>query len=471
MATQTDVERAIEALTRKQAPYASLYDYYNGRQPLQYAAALLAKVFRNLDAKWTENWCAVVIDSLLERLELAGFACKDAGVKDALDALWHTQDLALDAARLHKSVAITGEGYLLVEQEQADGGGKATARIYANRPHLCHAFYEEQNPKELEFAAKWWEERAETHLTLYYPDHFEHYLAPGKRTMVTVADNFTPDPDLPEEANPWSRIPLFHFTPDPDRVHGELTNVIPLNNAINKLFADMMVSAEFGAFKQRFIVSNADTAKLINGPNELWSIPAGDKEEESTQIGAFEATDLSNYIDAMNDIANKIAVITRTPKHYLLQAGDVSGEALLAMEAPLVKKAQKYEERLTVGWRATLAFALELTGIQVDQRDIEPTWEEERTVQPYTEALTRKTNVDAGVPLVTQLRMEGWSDAELEQLAEDQDAEQSRTTKLADVAIQAAKKAFDQGQTPSPYPGQPVAPADSGAPQPPLPVR
>ena len=46
--------------------------------------------------------------------------------------------------------------------------------------------------------------------------------------------------------------------------------MIPLQNAINKLVTDLMVAAEYGAFMQRWIISNADTSSLKNAPNEIW---------------------------------------------------------------------------------------------------------------------------------------------------------------------------------------------------------
>lgn len=460
MAATPDLKRAFDALRAKQAPYALLWRYYDGDHPVQYASRQLATVFRNLDAKWTENWCAVVVDSLLDRLTLAGFSVKDEASKQALDGIWADENADLDAERIHKAVAVCGEGYLIVGIDDA-----GAVRMYANRPHLVHVEYGEDDPKAIDFAAKWWSAGKRTRLTLYYADHFEHYVANGKRCDISSANAFQPDPELPEEPNPWGTIPVFHFCPDPERVYGELANVVPLNNAINKLFADMMVSAEFGAFKQRYIVSNADTARLTNGPNELWEIPAGDKDGESTQVGSFDATELSNFIGAMDNIATKIAVITRTPKHYLLQAGDVSGEALLAMEAPLTRKAVKYAERLAVSWRRAMVFALALSGRTVDAKDIEVAWADERTIQPFMEAQARKTNVEAGMPLVTQLRGEGWSDAELEQLATDQDDAESRSTNIADVAMQAARRNFDQGVGAAPYASQ--APATAGTPTPP----
>lgn len=446
MSQNPDVKRAFEALRAKQGPYATLWRYYDGDHPVQYATRQLAGVFSNLNAKWSENWCAVVVDSLLERLTLEGFSMADTSAAADVEQLWAAENADLDAERIHKAVSVCGESYLIVEEDEA-----GAVHVCANRPHLVHLFYREDAPKTPDFAAKWWTAGKHTNLTLYYRDRIEHWAASATRSDISSPNAFTPDPETPEEPNPWGRLPVFHFCPDPERVLGELTNVIGPQNAINKLLADMMVAAEFGAFKQRYIVSNADTARLVNAPNEVWEIPAADKDDEPTKVGAFDATELSNFIGAMDNLATKIAIITRTPKHYLLQSGDVSGEALLAMEAPLAKKAAKYQARLTTTWCDAVAFVAGLLGHAVMPQDIEAVWADERTIQPYTEALTRKTNVDAGVPLVTQLRMEGWSEAELEHLAADLADEETRGASIADAAMDEARRRFDRGDGTTPY--------------------
>jgi hypothetical protein len=452
-----DLKKAYHALQNKQAPYNLLWRYYSGDQPLQYANRRMEQVFNKLDAKWNENWAAVVVDSVVDRMNITGFSIKDTSAKKILDAVWAGQNAGLDADRIHKAVAVCGEGYLIISQDVLNG----TINMFANRPHLVHAFYSDDNPKEMEYAAKWWEVGDSTHLTIYYNDHFEYYTAKGHRNDFTDPGAFRLDPDIPVEDNPYGQIPVFHFCVDTERVLGELTNVIPLNNAINKLFADMMVAAEYGAFKQRYIVSNADTAHLMNGPNEIWEIPGGTSGEEATQIGQFEATDLANYSNAINDIAGKIAVITRTPKHYLLQTGnDVSGEALLAMEAPLIKKVAKYNQRAEITWAEVASFILRLSGHTVPKEEIKIIWSDERTLQPLMESQSHKTNVEAGMPLVTQLRREGWSDDQLELMQKDKDELKAEMTTMGDLVTEKVQSKFSQG-TPAetaPYVQQAPAP-------------
>lgn len=332
---------------------------------------------------------------------------------------------------------MTGEGFVIVDTVED------VASIFANPAHLCHIFYREDNPSVPEFAAKWWEADGATHLTLYYRDHFEYYVAKGKRADITSPSAFT----VEDESAPNERgaLPIFHYRRDRRSHNGELANVVPLNNAGNKLFADMMVAAEYGAFKQRWLISNAEATNLKLGSTELWQIPAGDGEGQQSVVGQFDATELVNFTGAMDRIASVIAIVTRTPKHYLLQSGDVSGEALLAMEAPLTRKAQSYIDRLTVTWRQAAAYALSLSGIVVDPQDITPVWKDARTVQPLSEAQTLKTRVEAGVPLVTAMRQGGADTEELDQLATDLAEGQTRDADLASVMLAKARADFNTG--------------------------
>jgi hypothetical protein len=427
-------------------------------------------VFSKLDARWNENWAAVVVDSLTDRIQLTGFhyvgedAPKDPQapphpVQLALDAWWDAQDVAGDSEEITQAVAVTSEAFCIAERDD-----EGNVRTIANAPHLCAVCYCEHDPKTPEFAAKWWDDEGHARLTLYYADHLEHYVAAKKRADLTSADNFTPDPELPEEVNTYGDLPLFHFRKN-RRGSCRLTNVIPLNNALNKLFADMMVAAEFGAFKQRAIISAADVTEaaksMRTGASEVAMIPGNSEAEgQDTELHEFSETPLANYITALDHIASRIAILTHTPKHYLLQTGDVSGEALIAMEAPLVKDAASYMRRLSVTWKQCAAFVMRLSGLDVSADDIECVWEEEATIQPYTESLIIQALAKSGLPLATIMRMvKGWSDSEVAEMLADADADEARSASMGQVAMAEARRKFDvgEGATPYPEPGEPVA--------------
>jgi hypothetical protein len=320
---------------------------------------------------------------------------------------------------------------------------------YYNDPLTCHVFYEAANPRAKRMACKWWEgEEGERRLTLYYPDRLEYYASTVNADQVSSAAAFRPA-EPPSAPNPYGEIPVFHLRRSRRSVESEISNVLPLQDAVNKLLADMMVAAEFGAFRQRWIISNTDTKALKNAPNEIWQIPAGDGMGQGSQLGEFGQTDLNVYLNAMDKLATSIAVISRTPKHYFYggQGGDPSGEALIVMEAPLTHKVGTYIERFSHVWRDVMRFMLKVDGTQVDEQAIEPRFEEPDTIQPYTQAQIRQTNGSAGIPLRTQLRREGWSEEELEAMDEDKAAESAAGAASFGAAMAEAARRATAGET------------------------
>lgn len=428
-----DLQKAFAALDGKLLAYNTLFAYAEGEQPTVYSTARLREAFNNLDARFTQNWCAVVVNAALDRLALKGWDAEDQAANDRLDELWSSLRLGLDAYEVHKDALIATEAFVIAWR---DGD---TIEVYHNDPRTCHVFYDPARPKVKQFAAKWWVDDV-WHMTLYYPDRLEYYQTRSKNKPSTASPFQPADP--PTAPNPFGVIPVFHF-----RGPGELGNILTLQDAVNKLFADMMVTAEYGAFPQRVIISNSDTSALKNGPNTIWEIPAGDGQGQATSVHQFEAANLDNYLKAINEIANSIAIISRTPKHYFYPAGsNLSGEALLAMEAPLTKKVNQYQERFAATWRELGAFLLKLSGFgELEPSAIRPVWMPSESVQPYTEALTRREAVNAGVPLVTQLRWEGKDEGEIQALLDDAAAEKQEQARSLAEALLNQQRAFDQG--------------------------
>lgn len=426
---QRDIERAFDALRLKTPLYDRLWAYYDGDQPLAYSTERLRRMFDDLRVRFTQNWCAMVVDSTLDRIELAGFdVVGDEAVREALNAVWADAELALEAHAVHLATLVCGEAYLIVWPGE-NGGIDA----YYNDPRLCHMFYAPDAPKREDYAAKCWVQDGRRYMTLYYPDRLVYCAGPADAVSgkaMTISG---------EEANPYGYIPVFHFRREIGRraPRGELANVIGLQDAVNKLLADMMVAAEFGAFRQRWVISSAGVGNLRNAPNEVWDLPAADAHMQPTQVGEFGQVDLRVFLDAIDNLAIKLSVITRTPKHYLLmQGGDPSGEALIAMETPLLNKVERLQETIAPVWRQVGDFILKLSGLTAGYGRIRPVWKDPRITQPLYLAHVRELAVRAGVPLVSQLRREGWSEAEIAQLQADRMADAAESEQLRQARAQ-----------------------------------
>jgi len=136
-------------------------------------------------------------------------------------------------------------------------------------------------------------------------------------------------------------------------------------------------------------------------------------------------------------MATSLGIISRTPKHYFFaQGGDPSGEALIAMEAPLNKKASKRQKGFGVEWQRLAKFLLNISGNKdVKKSQIVPIWEPIETVQPLTAANIIKTETDAGIPLNTSARRRGWSNEEIKQMEDDKKKEKKEMAGLAQNAL------------------------------------
>jgi hypothetical protein len=334
-------------------------------------------------------------------------------------------------------------------------------QIYHNDPRLCVMFYQQDNPKIRRFGAKWFKDSGTgfTYVTLYYADRLECYRTISPKHPDKPGD-FAPVPDddplglKAVEEHDKGTIPMFHLRRNRRRTIGELDGkVISGQDMINKLLADMMVAAEFSAFPQRYAVTNADLSNLKAFPGSMWTIPPGADEEQSSSVGQFAATQLNNYMDARTQLAEGIATVTRTPKYYMTGATQVSGEALMAMETPLVKKVEHYEQIFGATWREIAAFYCKLSGVEILPAVISCQWDVAGTQQPETESTARLNNTRSGMPLPTVLREQGWDAQMLLQLAEDIKAEQaSKGPSLGELQLQGALQRANGIGTPTPAP-------------------
>lgn len=413
----TDLETAILALQLKKPYYDAYWRYYDGEPALIYNTKRLAEVFKHVDASFRQNWCAVVVNSVLDRMELRTPTVSSGSADaDRLALMWEEVGMAEDEYSVHEDVAVTGEAFVIAWEDE-----RGAMQAFYNDARLCHVFYEPSNPRRKRFAAKWWQETDETlRLTLYYPDRFEYYRTLQKALVADIlqASAFVPM-DEPVATNDRGVIPVFHFRSTTRRPRSQLQDVTETQDAINKLLADMMVAAEFGAFRQRWAITNADLTGVKARPDTIIRIPPADGMEQPVTIGEFSTTDLANYLASITQLSTSIGIVTRTPKHYFYaQGGDPSGEALIALEAPLTRKVERLQSTLRPVWRELAAYLLGITdtsGITVEYEDVE-------TVQPLTEAQITLTLKQAGLPLASALKERGWDEDDIDEVVRDTEA-------------------------------------------------
>ena len=417
MADNIDLKTAFEAIRDKRKVYDELFSYYDGHPSLKYSTQRIARAFNNTLAYFAENWAGVVINAVLDRLTLKGFDSGNDAINNTIDDLFTKMNLNLDARDVHEALQVTGEGFLIVDV--IDG----KPEVYFNDPRQCHMEYNPDRPKVKSFGAKEWVGGdGKTYLNLYYPDHTEKYVSDKGQTARSF--------ELIESVgNDLGVIPVFHFRNSRRITKGELdSSTISMLDAINKLFSDLMVAAEFETFKTKIFISQVDPGELQIGPDmKLW-LPARETAGgEDTQVIELGGADLKNFLEPINELATSLAIQTRTPKHYFMSVGaNISGEALVVEEAALVKKVYAKMESYSPTWQEFAVYILMLNGVTLTESDLTPVWENPESKLPLPEAMVIQTEVNAGIPLVSALRRRGAGEDEIQQIIEDRDADKAR---------------------------------------------
>ncbi len=466
----TDLQKAVEKLKAKIAPYSELFAYYDGNQKLKYNTERLKAIFKNLTFDFTENWCAVVIDATANRVNLKSFLVKPEEdekprfaraveriarrfklkappAQEMVNEIVDRNQIILESDVVHVVAMVIGESYYIVWKDEE---GKAEG--FYNDPRNIHLFYQEENPRKKKYAAKWWRTaEGRIRLVLYYPDRLEYYSTkPDVKWGDVKADMFIPTDDEGNKTgevkgfpNEFEEVPVFQFRPDLRVVKSDLKNVIGPQDVVNKLMADMIVTSEFSAFKQRFIISDAETqGQLKNMPGFIWDIPGGTGEGQDTEVGELDSSDPEVYLKPANREVKAIGAITQTPNHLLMEtsSGQISGEALIVLESPINKKASNRIDLFGPIWSDVIRFMLKIEGTEIEAKDIAPVFDKPETVQPKTQAEIIQIGVNTGIPLAIELKRNGWTEAEIDQMLADKEEAAAAETKNLAVALLEAER-------------------------------
>jgi hypothetical protein len=183
----------------------------------------------------------------------------------------------------------------------------------------------------------------------------------------------------------------------------ELEDCIPLLQRIDRLTLDMLLASEYSSFRQKWatgleVPKDPETGKPVEpfkaAVDRLWI-----SENPDSRFGTFEASDIGQYLSAIDAQIAALAAISRVPAHYLLQqnlANPPSAESLVAAESGLVAKVRERQRRFGEAWERALALALDATG--ADPGVMEVVWQDAEMRNPAQVADAAVKLQTVGVP-------------------------------------------------------------------------
>lgn len=372
------INRESELLTAELEEIEKNRSYYDGDQTINFASEEWIRAFGTQFQDWRSNWCEVVIDAIEERLELDAILFRDPTKPDApkledrSSAVWrtlHRNEFEEMENDLYNNTLVEASGYVIVWPDE-----ETDVRVDANSAMNVRVTYDPDDTRRIKHAIKRWvTDEGETRLTFYTPEFLYKYKIPSRQPLP-LGNNPVPLQDVgwvprtPEETgdpmwplpNPFGEVPIVEFPAR--RYKSELHNVIPIQDAINKTSADMLVTGEYASYKQKYIVSSSEAPDggWKSSPGYVWEIPPEtdiDGRPLPTQVGSFDESDPQTFIAILEFLLGEVAMISKTPTYYFLQTskagsrGDApSGEALRVTETGLSKKVSKYQETFGARW-------------------------------------------------------------------------------------------------------------------------
>lgn len=421
-------DRMLDKLAERRKVIQTYDDYYRGKHPLAYSSRKFLDAFGPMFASFADNWCGIVIDSIAERLSVAGFAMAlDPTADDEAWAIWQANNLDFESSLIHTDSLVLGSAYGLV---WADENGEPI--ITAESAMQCYVAYAAGSRRHRTAAIKSWiDDWGYANCNLYLPDAIYKWTSDKPSESSWEKPTWVPRMVAGESwplVNPLGRVPMVEFRNSP-RLLGEgdsqIASIIPLQNATTKLMIDLLVSSEYGSFRQRWSTGISIPEDEDGNPVEPFKA-AVDRlwisENSDARFGEFSQTDLSVFVKAIEAVVQHIASQSRVPMHYFLTAGGAqipSGESLRAAEAGLVSTARAKQRALDDPYEELIRLAFAVRGDQAraNATAAQVVWRdpETRTESEHVDAVMKMASL--GVPQEVLWAKLGFSPQEIKAMA------------------------------------------------------
>lgn len=452
------------ALEHRQWDLEHFSAYYNGKHARRFNSEKWQRAFGGLFHTFADNWCQLVVDAVEERLKVEGFRFGDQEADADTWDIWQRNYLDADSKMAHTAALVGGVSYALV---WVDDDGEATVDVESAQQVIVA--YESGNRRRRVAGMKRWLADDETiWATLYMPDFlwkFQAKSAGGSQRpspMLGGWERREPAGEPWPLPNPLGVVPIVPLINRPrllplGAIEGdsEIAQTIPLQDAINATLENMMVAAEYQAFRQRWVTGlDIPTDPETNQPVEPFRA-AIDRlfisENPETRFGEFGQADLTQYVKVVEMYVQHVASQTRTPPHYFYLSGQFpSGESIKSAETGLVAKVRDKQVPFGEGWEEVMRLCHAIEGDDLGRyARAETMWSdpESRSEGEHVDATLKKKSLE--VPWLQLMRDLGYTPEQIREMRAEREREAFMGAVTSAFAAQPAPAA-------PPLPGTPT---------------
>ena len=458
-------QRIYTRLNNRRPEIVKAENYFLGKQPLSYATKEWMEANASRYVGFSDNWCQSVVTAEAERLKVIGITGPS---KRPAEVLWKA--LQSNEFDMQFSQGIITE--LTAKRTYAIVWGDSDSQpvITFEHPESVEIEYDWENPRLRVAALKTWVDESTEYATLYTPDELFKWERPrmlprderksqAEQSRVAYAPDGGWVPRGGAEAawivpNPMGVVPVVEFANRPtlkgDPV-SEIEGVMPMQDAINLLWAYLFLAADYASMDARVIlgveppkIPILDTDGKVVGTRPVEMKDLREKRlltltGENASIDSWKSAQLDIFTDTIEFAVGHISSQTRTPPTYLVNKtgmSNVAAEGLKAAEIPLVKKSDEFITFTDPSLRELAFLVAKVVGdekLQAYARQAEFRWagREIRSESQMADALLKKKQI--GYPLEYLLELDGKSPSEIKRIMRM--AQQEATDPQIDAAM------------------------------------
>lgn len=486
------VKRLYARIASRRPEFDRREDYYNGKQPLTFATEEWRKANAARYSGFSDNWVRPVIDAEAERIRHTGIKIGDStGAADKLwRAGWLENEMEMQSSQGFVSTLTNSRSYVIV---WGDENGDPT--ISWEHGSNVEIEYDWSNYRNAIGAVKTWADDKFEYATLYEPEAVwkfqrDRYSAANanrsqaQQAKVIGADTAGWAPRLVRGeswpvVNPIGEVPVVEMPNRPilagDPI-SEISGVIPMQDAINLLWAYLFLAADYASMDARVIMGASPPMIPILDQNgqRVGERPAQMKDlqekrfmyisDKDAKIDSWTAAKLDQFTGVIDKAVGHIAAQTRTPPTYLVTTigmSNVSADGLKASEVGLVKKTLEFQTFATPALRKMyrlVALVMNDKALAKQTKLATISWmnPEIRSESQMADALLKKKQL--GYPLEYLMELDGLDPIEVDRVLAM--AEQEQVDPQIDRAARELNRIGDTSSSGNILPG---AATDSGA--------
>lgn len=447
------VRRLHTSILMRRTRLARLERYYDGEFALNYADQNLRRAFGSVfyADRFGLNWMRLVVTAIEERLHVQGFRVGENTDADpqAWD-IWQAANLDELSSTVHFEALLNGVSYVTVW----NGDDPDFPDVTVSHPNSAIVETDPSNPKKrLAGLRVYADAYGYTHGELFLPDAVWLYKSssPNAANALTDPENlrWVIDTDLTPDGfmvNPYGVVPMVPFHNVPQLLtagseniarRSELWAVMPVQDAINSLLFNTILTANQQGFRQRWVTGLE--VKLDDKGNPVEPFKAGidrlfQTEDPNVKFGEFSTSDITPLITGLDMLTHAIAAISQVPPHYFSASADrLSGESIAAAETGLVSKVKRKQVSFGGAWEEVMRIAGQIAGNAelTKARNAEVMWKSPETRSEATLAQAALVRQQTGVPWQAVMEYLGYSPQEIERM------HQQRKDDMAEAALMA----------------------------------